>query len=51
MGSQWGPTAASSGAAASVLEDAGATILRYDRAEPNQVLHARVGELEMARLT
>jgi hypothetical protein len=37
------------GAAASVLADAAATILRYDRAEPHQVLHARLAELEMAR--
>jgi hypothetical protein len=35
------------GAAAEVLTDAGATILRYDRAEPHQILHARLAELEM----
>lgn len=36
------------GAAAAVLEDAGATILRYDRAEPHHILHARLAELAMA---
>ena len=36
------------GAAAAVLNDAGATILRYDRAEPHQILHARLAEHEMA---
>jgi hypothetical protein len=34
------------GAAAAVLADCGATILRYDRAEPHQILHAALAEQE-----
>jgi hypothetical protein len=37
------------GAAAQVLTDSGATILRYDRAEPHHILHARLAEDEMSR--
>ena len=37
------------GCTAQLLADAGATILRYDRTEPHQVLHAYLAELEMAR--
>ena len=36
------------GSAAAVLDDAGATILRYDRAEPHHILHARLAQTEMA---
>jgi hypothetical protein len=36
------------GHAALVLDDADATILRYDRVEPHHVLHARLGERAMA---
>lgn len=36
------------GTAAAVLDDAGATILRYDRAEPHHILHARLAEIAMA---
>ena len=35
------------GSAAAVLADADATILRYDRAEPHHILHARLAEQEM----
>ena len=35
------------GSAAAVLQDAGATILRYDRAEPHHVLHARLAREDM----
>ena len=35
------------GAAAGVLTDARATILRYDRAEPHHILHARLAADEM----
>ena len=37
-----------SGAAAAVLADCRATVLRYDGAEPHQVLHARLAERELA---
>ncbi|HEX8084181.1 MAG TPA: hypothetical protein VF529_07810 [Solirubrobacteraceae bacterium] len=36
------------GAAATVLADAGATVLRYDRAEPHHVLDAQLAAEEMA---
>ena len=35
------------GPAAALLDDAGATILRYERAEPHHILHARLSEHEM----
>lgn len=34
------------GCAAELLEECGATIVRYDRAEPHQVLLARLGEVQ-----
>ncbi|HEX8122787.1 MAG TPA: hypothetical protein VF549_16155 [Solirubrobacteraceae bacterium] len=39
------------GLAAQMLADARATIVRYDRAEPHHVLHARLAELEMQALS
>ena len=36
------------GYTAQLLEECGATILRYDRAEPHQVLLARLGELQVS---
>lgn len=35
------------GCAAQLLLECGATIVRYDRAEPHQVLHARLAEREV----
>ena len=37
------------GCAAQLLNDSNATVVRYLRAEPHQVLHARLAEQEMAR--